>query len=123
MFVSYGTWRDDSEIKARLAFEEKVRAEVAVEAPLFAASWLDDENLMVLAYRLEREIDRKPMACAKRNDYFLTLTYTLVAGQARVLALMDRSKIGLLRMVGESPAVERKACQNQTVRALDDGEH
>ena len=123
MFVSYGTWRDDSEIKARLAFEEKVRAEVAVEAPLFAASWLDDENLMVLAYRLEREIDRKPMACAKRNDYFLTLTYTLVAGQARVLALMDRSKIGLLRMVNESPAVEGKACQNQTVQALDEGDH
>ena len=122
MFVSYGTWRDDSEIKARLAFEEKVRAAVAAEAPLFAPPRLDVDTVMVLAYRLKREIERKPVACAKRNDYFLALTDKLPAGQARVLALMDRSKIGLVRVVEEGPAVDGKACQNQTVQASDKGD-
>lgn len=122
MFVSYGRWRDDSQLKARLAFEKNLRALIPMEAPLFATPGLDVDEVMVLAYRLKREIDRRPLACAKRDDYFLAPTDILAAGQAQVLALLDRSKVALVRVVDETHSASEEACKNDSFQNSDGGD-
>lgn len=122
MFVSYGSWRDYSQLNARLAFEKNLRALIPMEAPLFATRGLDVDEVMVLAYRLKREIDRRPLACAKRDDYFLALTDNLAAGQAQVLALLDRSKVALVRVVDESHYAAGEACKNDSFQNSDSGD-
>jgi len=117
-----GDWGEDPQLNARLAFEKKVKSLLTADAPLYAPPRFDIDDVMVLAYRLKRQIERKPLACARRNDNFLVPTDKLAAGQARVLALMDGSQIGLVRVVNDSPAVHREACQDQTVQASDKGD-
>ena len=89
-----------------------------MEAPLFATPGLDVDEVMVLAYRLKREIDRRPLACAKRDDYFLAPTDKLAAGQAQVLALLDRSKVALVRVVDETHSATGKLAKMILFRIL-----
>jgi 4-amino-4-deoxy-L-arabinose transferase-like glycosyltransferase len=122
MFVSYGTWRDEHQLKARLAFEKKIKAVVPAQAPFFAAPMFDIDDVMVLAYRLKRQIERKPLTCAKPNDYFLLSTDKAAAGEVRVLAMMDRSQVALVQVIGERPAVGTASCQNQNSQSTNTGD-
>ncbi|MGZ8426336.1 MAG: ArnT family glycosyltransferase [Candidatus Binatia bacterium] len=121
MGVSYGGWRDDKPGNARLVFEKKLRSEAAADSPLFAVPGIDAEDVMVLAYRLKRQIDQRPIICGKRNDYFLTASDPLLVGEARVLATLDSSKIALVRVLGERRPYDGEFCQNQTLPAADKG--
>jgi hypothetical protein len=56
---------------ARLALVEKVGAIVPSSNRLFAVAEVPGTDVIVIAYRLERRIDRKLITCADRNDYFL----------------------------------------------------
>lgn len=117
MAVSYGGWRNDSHGKARLAFEKKLRSEIAADAPLFATPELDADDVMVLSYRLKRPIERTPIVCAKRNDYFLTATDPQLVGEAQVLATLGNSKTALVKVLGERRPYHEEMCQNQTLPA------
>jgi hypothetical protein len=122
MGVSYGGWRDDKPGNARLVFEKKIKSEVAADSPLFAVPGLDSDDVMVLAYRLKRQIEQRPMICGKRNDYFLAASDPLPVGEAQMLATLDTSKIALVRVLDESRFYDGKICQNQTSLAADKGE-
>jgi len=115
MGVSYGGWRDDKPGNARLVFEKKLKSEVAVDSPFFAVPGLDAEDVMVLAYRLKRQIEQRPIICAKRNDYFLTASEPLPVGEARVLARLDGSKIALVRVLADSGTIGTDNCQNNAI--------
>jgi 4-amino-4-deoxy-L-arabinose transferase-like glycosyltransferase len=123
MFVNYGSWLKDRQIKASLAFQKKLGAEVAADTVLFAAPGLDADDVMVLAYRLKREIDRRPFVCAKRNDYFLTAMGEAAVGQAQVLASLDSSKIALVRVLDTRHPLDRAICQEQTTPVADRGNY
>jgi hypothetical protein len=45
---------------------------VPPSTPLFAAPKLGESDLHIIAYRLQRTIARKPIACARTNEYFLS---------------------------------------------------
>ena len=117
MFVSYGTWRDDHQLNERLAFEKKVKASVSAQAPFFAAPMFDVDDVMVLAYRLKRPIERKPLACARPNDYFLAPTDNPAAEKVQVVASMARSPVALVRIIDENPVVGGEACPSQNFHA------
>ena len=117
MFASYGTWRDDHQLIARLSFEKIVRASVSAGAPFFATPMFDVDDIMVLAYRLKRPIERKPLACAKLNDYFLAPTDKPADGKVQILSLMDHSKVALVRVVEERSAGAGQACSSQNLHA------
>ena len=57
---------------------------------------------MVIAYRLKRQIEQRPMICGKRNDYFLTASEPLPVGEARVLATLESGKTALVRVLADS---------------------
>jgi hypothetical protein len=56
----------------RLAFIEEIGGMVPPGTPLFAAPKLRESDLLIIAYRLQRTIARKPIACARPNEYFLS---------------------------------------------------
>jgi hypothetical protein len=70
---------------------------------------------MVLAYCLKRQIEQRPIICAKRNDYFLTASEPLPVGEARVLATLDGSKIALVRVFADSGTIGTDNCQNNAI--------
>jgi hypothetical protein len=123
MVVSYGGWRNDRHGKARLAFEKKLISEIAADAPLFDKKEQDADNVMVMAYRLKRQIERRPIVCAKRNGYFLTATDPLPVGQARVLATLGSSKIALVRILADGPSIGTENCQDHSFPAADKGDN
>ena len=57
--------------KARIAFINELATIVPADVPIFATPDFESSELMVIAYRLRREIDRKHFVCAERNDFFL----------------------------------------------------
>ena len=77
----------------------------------------DVDDIMVLAYRLKRPIERKPLACAKLNDYFLAPTDKPADGKVQILSLMDHSKVALVRVVEERSAGAGQACSSQNLHA------
>ena len=119
MGASYGGWHNDSPAKARLAFEKKIRVDVPADARLFATPEIDAEDIMVVSYRLRRQIERRPIVCARRNDRFLTVMDELAVGQAQVLVALENSKIALVRVLEENPAVGGKVCQNLIFSGAD----
>jgi len=70
--ATYFILQYDKRAQARFAFVRQIGVAIAANTPLFAAPGLDREDFIVLAYRLRRQIDQKPIYCAKRNNYFLT---------------------------------------------------
>lgn len=72
MLVTDNTWRNAQQQNARMAFIEKIAAIVPPDKPLLATTELGNTDLIVIAYRLGRKIDRRPMSGAERSDYFLS---------------------------------------------------
>jgi 4-amino-4-deoxy-L-arabinose transferase-like glycosyltransferase len=64
-------WQRAVSYRSTLAFVQEVGARVPQNTPLFAATKLRGSDLLIAAYRLQRTIPRKPLACAGPNDYFL----------------------------------------------------
>jgi hypothetical protein len=58
----------DKRAQARFAFVKQIGVAIPANTPLFAVPDLDREDFIVLADRLRRQIDRKRIYCAKRND-------------------------------------------------------
>lgn len=65
-------WKRSVSYKPRLAFIDGIGGMVPPSTPLFAAPKLGESDLHIIAYRLQRTIARKPIACARPNEYFLS---------------------------------------------------
>jgi hypothetical protein len=101
MLGSTAFWKDANSRNARLAFVQQIDEIVPNYRPLFATADFSKTNLMVFAYRLEREIDIKPIACAGRIDYFLSpLGSRTPAGvDTRVMASLKSEKAALITVL------------------------
>ena len=119
MGVSYGGWRDDKPGIARLVFEKTLKSEVAADSPLFAVPGLDSDDVMVLAYRLKRQIEQRPMICGKRNDYFLAASDPLPVGKARMVVKSNSGRIALVRVLDDAAPHDEEICRTQTFTAAD----
>jgi hypothetical protein len=110
MLVNHNAWRDMQQRKTRAAFIEKIAATVPRHKPLLATPDLDNTDLMVIAYRLERKIDRRPMTRAKRNDYFLSPMESVdfVGDKTRVLASSEIDNVALFTVVARASAIKAK---------------
>jgi 4-amino-4-deoxy-L-arabinose transferase-like glycosyltransferase len=72
MTVNTEAWTRNPNWKDRLDIIETIHAELTPESRIFATPDFPPTDLIVIAYRLGREIDRKPIICAHPNDYFLS---------------------------------------------------
>jgi hypothetical protein len=103
--------------KSRLAFIEKIAAAVPSHRPLFAAPELRNTDRIVIAYRLGRKIDSKPMISANQEDYFLSPSESIVhAGiGTRVLAVSEIDKITLVTAIRRKSTVQARV-RNSSIR-------
>ncbi len=94
-------WKRAGSYKATVAFVEEIGAIVPTSSPLFAAPELRSPNLMIIAYRLQRVIERRPITCAGPNDYFLSpLKSPDLAGvQTRLLAASEDNNVALVTVL------------------------
>jgi 4-amino-4-deoxy-L-arabinose transferase-like glycosyltransferase len=101
-------WTDRHARNARLAFIEDIRAIVSPPKQLFSAPEVDPTDAMVIAYRLEREIARKPLICASPNDYFLLRSdSTNVPGvETQVLASSTSDEVSLVAVIRKTASAE-----------------
>jgi hypothetical protein len=107
MLVNPMIWRDVARRNARLALVEKVGAIVPSSSRLFAVPEVPGTDVIVIAYRLERRIDRKLITCADRNDYFLLpIASGLPAAETKVLATSEGYNVALVSVLTEQPAAE-----------------
>jgi 4-amino-4-deoxy-L-arabinose transferase-like glycosyltransferase len=72
MIISNDVWKNVKSRRARLSVVDRVKAFVPSNAALFATPEVEDAELIVIAYRLGREVERKLLMCARGNDYFLS---------------------------------------------------
>ncbi|HLN86144.1 MAG TPA: glycosyltransferase family 39 protein, partial [Candidatus Limnocylindrales bacterium] len=69
---SNGVWRNVKVRTARLSAIDKIGSMVPSNATLFATPEVDNTELIVIAYRLGREVKGKMLMCANGDDYFLS---------------------------------------------------
>jgi 4-amino-4-deoxy-L-arabinose transferase-like glycosyltransferase len=110
MLMTRNVWKHSTVEKARLAFINNVGTIVPVNTPIFATPELNHEALIVIAYRLHREIERKPIACAESNEYFLApFEIETETGQgSRVLASSKKADVSLVNLPSARPGVHDK---------------
>lgn len=106
------TWKDTTAKKARLAFLQRVNAVVPAGAPLLAVPELEISDVIVIAYRLEREIRRQPLSCGAKNVYYLApLDGARPAGsESIVLASSKNANLTLLRLLAPGAALRPSSC-------------
>ena len=94
-------WTDWNARSARLAFIEDIRAIVSPGKQLFSAPEFDLTDAKIFAYRLGREIARKPLLCASPDDYFLLRSdSTNVPGvETQVLASSTSDGVSLVAVI------------------------
>ncbi len=106
MLANRDFWRSTRARSERLAFVESIGAELAPNQPLAAAPELDNTVLIVISYRLGREIERMPISAAARSEFFLApldaLARTNIA--ARFVARCEIDRIGLLKLLSRRPS-------------------
>jgi 4-amino-4-deoxy-L-arabinose transferase-like glycosyltransferase len=106
MLADRDFWRDTNQRRARLAFVAKIGATLPPRQPLAASPELDKSLLIVIAYRLRREIERKPIATGARNEFFVvpldSPAYSKI--KARLLVWSEIDRIGLLRLLSRNPS-------------------
>jgi hypothetical protein len=105
MLVNPKIWTDMQSRNARLTFIEKVAATVPSQSALFATPDFRGTELIVTAYRLRRDIDRKLITSANQNDYFLSPTESVVltGSGMRILAVSEIDKVALVTASPVSP--------------------
>jgi 4-amino-4-deoxy-L-arabinose transferase-like glycosyltransferase len=101
-------WTDWNARDARLAFIEDIRAIVSPGKQLFSAPEFDPTDAMIFAYRLGREIARKPLLCASPDDYFLLRSdSTNVPGvETQVLASSKSDGVSLVAVIRKTASAE-----------------
>ena len=109
--ATYFNLQYDKRAQARFAFVRQIGVAIAANTSLFAAPDLDGEDFIVLAYRLRRQIDQKPIYCAKRNDYFLTPVDPKAVSEARVLASLDSGNTALVIALADGLHTSTQNCQ------------
>jgi hypothetical protein len=100
--VNHHAWRDASVRTARIVFAEQIRVIVPPGRPIFATPELDDSSVMPIAYRLQKRIERKTIACNEPDEYFLA-PFDANPGprrSTRVLASLKSERIALLSCSG-----------------------
>ncbi len=106
-------WTNRQVRNTRLAFVESVRATVSTSKQLFFAPDFDTTDAMVIAYRLRRQIPRKPLISAARNDYFLVgsdVTNVPPEIERQVLAFSKTDRISLVRVIAASAGFQNLSC-------------
>jgi 4-amino-4-deoxy-L-arabinose transferase-like glycosyltransferase len=124
MLVNHNVWRSAKSRRARLAFSEKVSKIVPPQAALFAAADFDNNNLIVMAYRLGRGLERKTLICADRKDYFL-LPLELkdqAAVEVKIMASSEIDRVSLVTMLSENPASNDVNCKMKSPRVVCQGD-
>jgi len=118
MLVNPKFFRDSKLRNARLAIIKEIDAIVPKNRSLFATPEFDNSDTVVIAYRLGREIDRKPITCAGRNDYFLLpLDVRDVADvKTRILAASKIAKIALVAVNSETLVSQNLDCVRRPAR-------
>ncbi len=111
LLVTPTYWSNRNTRNARLAFIEDIRTIVATRKQLFSAPELQYET-MVIAYRLGREIIRKPLICAVRDDYFFLRSGStnIFRVETQVLASSKSDEISLVTVISETPVRQDFAC-------------
>ena len=124
MLVGRDVWRDLTLEKSRLAFANQVAAILPAHAPLFAAPELDNTDVTVIAYRLGREIRRKPLPCGDRNDYYLSpLDSAQRAGnESRALASSEKADIALITLLSPSRVPQDSNCIRSSLHSIRYGD-
>jgi len=95
--------------KARFAFINRVSEIVPARAALFATPDFEGTELLVIAYRLQREIKRKSIVCGARDEYFLApFDFPETPAETRTLASskMDDVSLVALRFAPNVPPQE-----------------
>jgi hypothetical protein len=106
MLVNHNLWRGAKSRRARLAFIAKVSKIVPPQAALYAAADFDNNNLIVMAYRLGRGLERKTLICADRKDYFLVPLELKdqAAVEVKVMASSEIDRLSLVSVLSEKLA-------------------
>jgi hypothetical protein len=107
-------WKRMISYEDTIAFVDKIGAIVPKTTPLFAGQQLRESDLLIIAYRLHRPIERKPIACAGANEYFLSRLKPTDFDKVenRMLAASEENNAGLAVVLVPSdkpcPKKERK---------------
>ena len=111
-------WKRMISYQDTLSFVNQVGAIVPKSAPLFAGQQLRESDLLIIAYRLQRTIERKPIACAAPNEYFLSrlkpTDFDKV--ETRLLAASEENNAGLAIVLSPSG----KPCPKKKERAREE---
>ena len=101
LLLSSPIWHHGEALVARAIFANQVSAVLPTHAPLFAVPELDNTDATVIAYRLGREILRKPISCGDTNDYLLVPLDSLssVGGESRALVSSEHGSIALITLL------------------------
>jgi hypothetical protein len=114
-------WKRSVSYKTRLAFIDGIGAQVPPGTPLFAAPKLRESDLLIVAYRLRRTIERKPIACARPNDYFLSgfKPSDFDGVETRLLAASEKNNVALAVVLAPPPG---KPCPSEAPKPEDDSD-
>jgi 4-amino-4-deoxy-L-arabinose transferase-like glycosyltransferase len=97
-------WKRMISYQDTLSFVDQIGALVPKSTPLFAGQQLRESDLLIIAYRLHRPIERKPIACADANEYFLSrlkpTDFDKV--ETRLLAASEENNAGLAIVIAPS---------------------
>ena len=111
-------WKRMISYQDTLAFVEQIDAIVPKSTPLFAGQQLRESDLLIIAYRLDRTIERKPIVCAGANEYFLSrlkpTDFDKV--ETRLLATSEENNAGLAIVLEASG----RPCPKKTRAREDD---
>lgn len=112
-------WKRSVSYKPRLAFIDGIGGMVPPSTPLFAAPKLGESDLLIIAYRLQRTIARKPIACARPNEYFLSgLKPSDFDGvETRLLARSEKNNVALAVVLAPPPG---KPCPKEAPKREED---
>jgi hypothetical protein len=108
--------RPSKNAQAALAFADEIAATVPVHQSIFASPELHSTDLIVFAYRLGRQIDRKPVACVDGNGYFLmpVESLSLARFEMKVLAFSKINELALVSVLRPQDA----SAKNQILRRV-----
>jgi 4-amino-4-deoxy-L-arabinose transferase-like glycosyltransferase len=114
-------WKRSVSYKPRLAFIDGIGGMVPPGTPLLAAPKLGESDLLIIAYRLQRTIARKPIACARPNEYFLSRLKPagFDGGETRLLASSENDNVALAVVLAPPPG---KPCSSEAPKHEDDSD-
>jgi hypothetical protein len=116
LFMSSGVWRSVKPWKPRLSVVEQINSRVPPRRALFATPEMENYDLIAIAYLLGREIERKTLMCAGKNDYFLSpIDSGALPGVEKQLYLSSGNEyIFLIQMGSEIPAHDDLECSRKS---------